>query len=290
MEGNVVVVPVFNPPAIGGYIENQNKYGYRVARALKSGNFGTVYLGYDIFEVPYAIKVFKPSGTYEEVRARWQEEAEKLRKLFHPHIAYMHDLFEFKFAFYIVMELLGAPLSSHVTGSQTLNDEQIIDIARQTLFGMSFIHWHQIIHRDLSLDNILFSRDNTVVKITDFGVSKYFNPFAEKPVPEPPFQQAIICPDLMRFGFTVPQSDLYHLGLILLALKTGKRPIAPWLSKEEINKFCNDGIPRQIAESLQSPLGDKIAVLLRRRVEFRYSSAMDAWKDFRLLLKTKQFD
>lgn len=289
MEGNSLVL-TFNPPPIGGYIENPNKYRYKIARALKSGNFGTVYLAYDIFEVPYAIKVFKPSGTYEEVRIRWQEEAKKLRELFHPYIVYMHDVFEYKFAFYIVMELLAAPLSDYVKGAQVLTDDEIIETARQILFGMSFIHWHQIVHRDLSLDNILYSRDGSVVKITDFGVSKHFNPFTENQPPEPPFQQAIVCPDLLRFGFTIPQSDLYHLGLILLALKTGKHPIDPVLTKDEINKLCNDGIPRQMAESLRCPLGDKISVLLRRRAEFRYNSAMDAWSDLRVLINNKRFD
>ncbi len=287
---NTMLAPVFNPPPIGGHIENQNRYRYKIVSILNSGAFGTVYLGYDIFEVPYAIKVFKPSGTYEEVRMRWQEEAGKLRALFHPYIAYMHDVFEYKYAFYIVIELLGVPLSSCVKGMPILTDDQIVEIARQLLFGMSFIHWHQIVHRDLSLNNILFSRDGSVVKITDFGVSKHFNPFSEKQPPEPPFQQAIICPDLLRFGFTIPQSDLYHLGLILLALKTGKYPIDPVLSRDEINKLCNDGVPRKIAESLSCPLGDKIAVLLRRRAEFRYGSAMDAWNDLRGLVKNRSFD
>lgn len=287
---NQALVPMFNPPSVGGYIQNQNGYRYRITSVLKSGYFGTVYLGYDVFEVPYAIKVFKPSGTYEEVRLRWQEEASKMRALFHPHIAYMHDVFEYKYAFYIVMELLGSPLSHFVKGTPQLNDIQILEVARQLLFGMSFIHWHGIVHRDLSLDNVLFSQDGTVVKITDFGVSKYFNPFAEKQPPEPPFQQAIICPDLVRFNFTIHQSDLYHLGLILLALKLGNHPIDPSLPKEEIVRLCLEGVPRQKAESLKSPLGDKIAVLLRRRVEHRYASAMDAWNDSRGLVVNKKFD
>ncbi|MDD5014787.1 MAG: serine/threonine-protein kinase [Atribacterota bacterium] len=287
---NTTLVPVFNPPSVGGYIENQNKYRYRVARALRSGNFGTIYLGYDIFEVPYAIKVFKPSGTYEEVRIMWQEEAGKLRELSHPHIAYMHDVFEYKFAFYIVMEWLGKPLSEYVKGSPMLSDEQIIDITRQILFGMSFIHWHNIIHRDLSLDNVLFTRDESLVKITDFGVSKFFEPFAEKQSHEPPFKKSIICPDLLRFGFSTPQSDLYHLGLILLSLKMGKPPIDPNLPEEEINKQCLDGIPRKIAESLSCPLGEKISVLLRRRAEHRYPSAMHVWNDLRVLVKNRKFD
>ena len=287
---NSALVPIFTPPPIGGFIENPNKYQYKILSVLKSGAFGTVYLGVDVFEVQYAIKVFKPSGTYDEVRLRWQEEADKLRALFHPYIAYMHDVFEYKCAFYIVMELLGSPLSSFVKGAPVFDDDQILEVGRQILFGMSFIHWHQIVHRDLSLDNVLFSRDKTGVKITDFGVSKLLNPFAEKQPPEPPFQQSIVCPDLLRFGFTIPQSDLYHLGLILLALKIGKPWIDPSSSGEDITKSCNDGMPRQLAESLHCPLGDKISILLRRRAEFRYQSAMDAWNDFRSLAKNRSFN
>lgn len=131
MENNKVV-PQFTPPPIGGYIENSNSYKYKIIKELTSGTFGTIFLGYDAFEIPYAIKVFKPAGrSYDEVKFMWQEEAQKLRKLFHPHIAYMHDVFEYKFAFYIVMELLGASLANFVKGKPELSDEQIIEISRQ---------------------------------------------------------------------------------------------------------------------------------------------------------------
>lgn len=88
----------------------------------------------------------------------------------------------------------------------------------------------------------------------------------------------------------MPQSDLYHIGLILLALKIWKNPIDPTLPEEEINKQCIDGTPRRLAESLKCPMGDKIAVLLRRTAQYRYPSAMHAWDDFRTLIKQKNFD
>lgn len=285
------VVPVFTPPQLHGYIENQTGYKFRIIRPLKSGAFGTIFYAVDIFETPYAIKVFKPAGrTYEDVKLMWDREAKILRSLFHPYIAYMHDAFEYKNAFYLVLELLGEPLSKFVGGESCLNDEQIISIARDLFFGLSFIHWHNIVHRDLSLDNVLFDKNGAIVKITDFGISEEFEPFVQEGKGQKLFNRTIICPDLMRFGFTVPQSDLYHIGLILLALKLGKPPIALGTSFEEIQRLCAEGHPRKIAESLKSPLGNKIAILLRRRVEYRYSTAMDAWNDFRQLLSIKHFD
>ncbi len=285
------IVPTFTPPSIGGYIKNHTGYSYKIIRPLKSGGFGTVYLGVDIFENPYAIKVFQPAGrTYEDVKNMWDNEAKLLRSLFHPYIAYLHDALEYNHAFYLVFELLGDPLSRYVNAKSALNDSTIVQIARSLFYGLSFIHWHNIVHRDLSLDNVLFDQSNTVVKITDFGISKEFAPFIEKPVEPKYFNTKIICPDLIRTGFTTPQSDLYHAGLILLALKLGRPPIDPAKNFEEIQKLCIDGYPRKLAEELRCPLGDKIAVLLRRRAEYRHTSAVDAWNDFRSLLKEKYFD
>lgn len=277
----------FYPPVIGEYINNPTGYKYKIIKPLKSGTFGTVFSGVDIFENPYAIKVFHPIDSYDAVRDMWTKEAEILRKLPHPNIAYMHDMFEYNMAFYIVLELLGDPLSKYVMGVPVLKDSQILEVARHLLYGLSFIHWHNIIHRDLSIENILYSRDNTIVKITDFGVSKEFQPFIlEKEL----FNRRIVCPDLLRYGFSTPQSDLYHVGLILLALKLGKESIPSNLPFEKIQEQVENGIPRTLAESLGDPLGNRIAVLLRRRAEYRYTSAINAWDDFRKLLSIKNFD
>jgi len=286
-----VVIPTFIPPPIGGYIKNCTGYPYKIIKPLKSGGFGTVFLGVDIFENSYAIKVFRPAGrTYEDVKTMWDKEARFLRSLFHPYIAYLHDAFEYNHAFYLVFELLGDPLSNYVNEKPILDDNAIIQIARSLFYGLSFIHWHNIVHRDLSLDNVLFDCNKMIVKITDFGISKEFEPFVQKSAEPKYFNKKIICPDLIISGFTTPQSDLYHAGLILLSLKLGKPPIDPNKNFEEIQKLCVDGYPKKLAQELHCHLGDKIAVLLRRRAEYRYSSAIDAWNDFRTLLPAKYFD
>lgn len=287
------LVPVFVPPPIGGFIENQNSYKYKVLKILTNGAFGSILLGVDLFENLYAIKIFRPAGrTYHDVRNMWHNEAKILRSLFHPYIAYLHDAFEYKHAFYLVFEFLGTPLSKFARGQVTLNDEQILSVAHDIFYGLSFIHWHGLVHRDLSLDNVLYDRNNTCVKITDFGISKHFQPAVTPTASnEPPyFNHAIVCPDLIRTGYTTQQSDLYHVGLILLALKLGKPPIDSSKSFDEIQRLCIEGYPRTLAEGLHCPLGDKIAILLRRRAEYRYLSTVDAWIDFRTLAKNRMFD
>lgn len=66
---NHALVPQFMPPPIGGYVENKNGYKYKIINVLTSGALGTIFLGYDMLEIPYAIKVFRPITTYEAVRA-----------------------------------------------------------------------------------------------------------------------------------------------------------------------------------------------------------------------------
>lgn len=131
---------IFVPPLIGGYIENSTGYKYKIIKILNSGTFGTIFMAVDLFENFYAIKVFRPNGrTYQDTKNMWNNEANFLRSLFHPNIAYLHDVFEYKHAFYLVFELLGDPLSNFVKGEPLLSDDIIIQIARQ-LFLWAFIY------------------------------------------------------------------------------------------------------------------------------------------------------
>jgi calcium/calmodulin-dependent protein kinase I len=46
-------------------------------------------------------------------------------------------------------------------------------IFRQILTGISYLHQTGVCHRDLKPNNILVSKDGSIVKITDFNVSKF---------------------------------------------------------------------------------------------------------------------
>lgn len=109
---------------------------------------------------------------------RFRNEIEYTLKFEHPRIvkiiSYDKDLLDHFF----VMEYATGWQSSEGERSIDLGDlelpieeEQVVNIAKQICEGLDYIHSKGIIHRDLKPGNVLLFDDDTV-KISDFGISK----------------------------------------------------------------------------------------------------------------------
>lgn len=55
------------------------------------------------------------------------------------------------------------------------SDERIKTIIKQLLEVLSFIHQKGIIHRDITLMNVLYSHDLNEIKLIDFGIALTFD-------------------------------------------------------------------------------------------------------------------
>ena len=65
-----IPAPVFTPPTEGELItSNATGNTYRIGRVIGEGSFGVVYECTDTWENELAVKILKPRGTYEQVRA-----------------------------------------------------------------------------------------------------------------------------------------------------------------------------------------------------------------------------
>jgi len=220
---------------------------------------------------------------YQTVKDEWSWEMKRLESFRHPNIVYIHDAFESNFLFYLALErcdtslraLLGTPFS----------DVLLIELARQLLMTLQYLHDNALVHSDLHAGNVLISQLDRapIVKLTDFGVahqldtnSVWFRPQVANP--------KILTPELVTAGYTTTQSDLYQLGLLMYHMHTA-RPALDGTNTQhpDYTRQIAEGAPRKRAEALGTPIGQIIAKLLRRRDAYRYHSALEVWEDLRKL-------
>jgi serine/threonine protein kinase len=272
-------------PLSGTVITTSSGAWYRVGRQIASGAYALVFEGTNSFGHLLALKVFKPANRpYQEVKAQWEKECRLFQRLQHPHVVAIYDAFIHENLFYIVLERAIGNVADWIGFRGSLSDTAVIEVAAQLLDGLYFVHANGVLHRDLTIFNTLvfqpIGSSSAVLKISDFGISKEFiDPWDPMIGMTQVAHPLFMLPELLlpQYGYTTVQSDLYHLGLILLYALTGHLPVDGSMTVEQAKGAVIQGVPRQQAEMLGTPLGNYISVLLRRHREYRFQTVIDAW-------------
>ena len=269
------------PFPVPGTTLTSTRGNYTVGALIGDGQYGSVYECIGPFDQPYALKMLRPANKpYQVVKEEWSREMQRLESFRHPNIVYIHDAFENNFLFYLSLERCDTSLRGLL--GRPMPDALFVEIARQLLMTLAYLHDNGVVHSDLHAGNVLISQIDRqpIVKLTDFGVAhqlegdtRWFRPQVANP--------KILTPELVTAGYTTAQSDLYQLGLLLYQMTSGQPAMDVSGPYEEIARQIADGTPRQKAEALGTPVAAVIAKLLRRRDAHRYQSAREAWDDLR---------
>lgn len=286
IEDKKVIWPVF-----GNTITTQSGMIYTIGQPINSGGYALVFEGSDFFGNSVALKILKPANLpFEEVQKQWNQETQLFKKLRHPNVVAIYDAFSCDNLFYIVLERAWGNLCDWIQAVKPVTEQDVREIARQLLFAIYFIHKEGVIQRDITIYNTLVfegpkSRGVTF-KISDFGISKEFvDPWEAKICNSYTAHPCFIPPELLlpQYGYTTEQSDLYHLGLVLLYSLTGKLPFNENMTADQRNRMIIEGIPRIEAEKINTLFGDFISVLLRRHQEYRFKTAIEAWNSLKVI-------
>ncbi len=236
--------------------------GYIVQKELGRGGMGVVYLGYaEGLQREVAIKVIRQRGGrfYEQLRERFEQEAQVVAGLQHPGIVVVHDLgVESDGLLYMVMErLVGQPLHRLIHEEGNLMAEEAIRLMLPLLSALEAAHRRGVIHRDIKPANIMVCQTDDgmeQLKVLDFGLARptreaVRDPFTTMPLaeyttsqPAPPQPVSsdgtvgtpqYMAPEQARFGHATPQVDVYSAGIVLLEMLTGAAPATPmWRTPE----------------------------------------------------------
>lgn len=152
---------------------------YRIIRRVGSGNFATVYQAEDErLERTVAIKIISWDCADPVFLEMFERESRSLAALNHPNVITVHDFGECEDGPYMVLEFVeGASLEQVVNGGRLELGRSTL-LARQIADGMAHVHAKGILHRDLSLNNIMVSQagdGSEIAKVLDFGLVKMLN-------------------------------------------------------------------------------------------------------------------
>lgn len=181
-------------------------------------------------------------------------------RLKHPAILELYTFFEDAHYVYLVLELAhNGELAKHFKlGTRGLSEKAAADILRQVLSGVLYLHTHNIIHRDLSLNNLLLTKDLNV-KIADFGLATQLNGPDEKHVTmcgTPNY----ISPEVASREFHGLPADVWGLGCMLYTLLVGSPPFHTQHVKTTLNRVINADY--KIPMELSLPAQDLLQKLL----------------------------
>lgn len=181
---------------------------YTIEARLGEGSYGITYVARDE-ETNQLVVVKQMKRTKKKKRiASFEREALMLRKLNHPQIPKLYDMFDARGIPHLVMEYIeGDTIETLIfEKKQTFGEKEAFFLLADVLAIVQHIHAHEIVHRDLRIPNLVF-RDG-VVYVIDFGLARFFH---EQDGPFLTLEQKL------RRQVDV-KSDIYALGHFLLFL------------------------------------------------------------------------
>ena len=159
-----------------------------------------------------------------------QAEIAIMKKLRHRNVVCLYEVIDDPGSnkLYLVMQYIakGAIMKLSDDGSCIPLEEHVVrDYARQLASGLTYLHRHNIVHRDIKPDNILLDNDDNVY-LSDFGVSEMLDSEGDGMVTGSQGTPAFFSPELCRGEGAVHGKavDIWALGVTLFVLLFGKLP------------------------------------------------------------------
>jgi serine/threonine protein kinase/tetratricopeptide (TPR) repeat protein len=269
---------------------------YRILRRLGAGAMGVVHAALDPdLDRDVALKLLRPAGDAEQVRARLRREAKALARVSHPNVTAIydvgidHDPSASAPVVYVAMELVdGVTLRRWLAdGARSWRD--VVDMLGQAARGLQAAHEAGVVHRDVKPENILVGRDGRV-RVTDFGLAQLGAGDAEPRRPTGPAITTSIDDDLTATGTLVgtpaymapeqfeglradARSDQFALCVVLYEALFGRRPFAG-LDLQSLGRAVLDGRLERPPTEVRVPAWLRALVMrgLARRPADRFPS------------------
>ena len=196
---------------------------FEVLGELGRGGMAVVYHAYDLAgERDVALKFLYPTQD-EQLKKRFQREANDLAAIFHPNIVDFYALGESHGYEYIEMEYVdGGDLGEFAQNCQSL--EHLLEVFIKVCDGLEHIHRCGVVHRDLKPGNVLMTKEGEP-KISDLGLARREEGRSQLTQDGALLGTAsYLAPEQLMSHEVGPSADLYALGVCLFEAVTHQHP------------------------------------------------------------------
>ena len=215
------------------YLLKVKSYSINQAQVLGQGAFGVVFKGSDTKKNTIAAKRID-AGKHPRILS---QDLDRFLRLDHPNVMKIMDIEQYENIVWMMM-----PFSEHGDLNNFYRRREAshgmnIDVMKQIMAGISYLHNQDIVHRDIKPGNILVaSEDLLLLQLTDFDVSKCLDPEVET---------SLMTSNVGTLAFKAPEFfqrtspgkieyhrnvDIYAAGLTFLAIlqsRKGQKMLIP---------------------------------------------------------------
>lgn len=279
---------------------------YKLIKKIGAGGFGQTFIARDMRRPgspPCVVKQLQPASDdpnfIREARRLFNTEAETLEKLGrHDQIPQLLAYFEEDKQFFLVQEFvegrslydeMKAPLPetdasdneprdqisidlqklSEPTRDRQLGETEVINILKDVLNVLEFVHSEGVIHRDIKPDNLIRRKKDQKVVLIDFGAVKAMQDVNTKLTAddngESRFTVTIGTPGYMPSeqcaGRPNYSSDIYALGMVAIKALTGYSP----------TDLPTDPATGEIVWRDKAQVSNGLAMVLTRMIRYHYT-------------------
>jgi serine/threonine protein kinase len=264
---------------------------YKILNKLGSGGFSDTYVAEDMdlpnhpkCVVKHLVTRNSTPEVLEIAKRLFNQEAEVLYRLgkHHDQIPQLLAHFEENGEFYLVQEYIdGHDLTSEIVPGKQLSEAEVVKLLQEILEVLAVVHEHNVIHRDIKLQNIMRRKDGKIVLI-DFGSVKEIKNLANSSQGEVTSTIVIgtpgYIPNEQANGNPRLCSDIYAVGMLAIQALTGVVP-----QKLPIDSTTGEVIWRHFVD-----VSDQLANVLTKMVHYnfskRYQTAAEALAALRCII------
>ncbi len=257
---------------------------YRVERHLGSGGMGAVYQALDErMGRRVALKVLKvhpDAEVHAQHVARFEREARVVSQVRHPNVVTVYDIAVTAGRQpYLVMEYIeGRHLLDLLSLEGGLEPARAVKLLVPALEALARFHAQGIVHRDLKPRNLMIQApgsEREAMVLLDFGIARWSSSEEAAITKTGQFLGTLqyCAPEYITHKQVSPALDVYHMGLILVEMLSG-RPVIPVETDAMAAMGIHlDGALTIAPALLSSPFGE----VIRRAVAYdpsqRYAEA-----------------